>query len=314
MTPPQVPATPERKFERSLVEAILEASPDGILVVDDQGVIICHNHRLLEVLGIPPGTISGGEDGDLAGVDDEHLLARALRLFREPEAFMERVEGLYADPGLEDHCELACRDGRTLERHSKALWGEGRRYVGRVWFFRDITARKRVEHALEQLAQHDPLTGAANRRHFFERAAEELARARRHGDALSLVMLDLDHFKRINDHWGHAAGDRVLQAFAAGVRSLLRREDLFGRIGGEEFVVLLPATGPEGALLLAERLRGDTEGLELEENGERVSVTTSAGVATLGAGDASMDALLQRADEALYAAKRAGRNRSFCQV
>lgn len=314
MTPIQAPVTPERNFERSLVEAILEASPDGILVVDDQGVIICHNHRLLEVLGIPPGTISGGEDGDLAGVDDKHLLAQALRLFREPEAFLERVERLYADPGLKDHCELACRDGRTLERHSKALWDEGRRYVGRVWFFRDITARKRVEHALEQLAQHDPLTGAANRRHFFARAAEELARARRHGDALSLVMLDLDHFKRINDHWGHATGDRVLQAFAARVRSLLRREDLFGRIGGEEFVVLLPATGLEGALQLAERLRWHTEGLELEENDERVSVTTSAGVATLGTGDASLDTLLQRADEALYVAKRAGRNRSFCQA
>ncbi|WP_280552778.1 sensor domain-containing diguanylate cyclase [Halomonas sp. 25-S5] len=314
MTSTQAPATPERKFERSLLEAILEASPDGIFVVDDQGIILCHNQRLLEVFGIAPGAIAGGEDGDLAGLDDQNLLTQVLPLIHEPEPFLQRVMMLYADPLLEDHCELECRDGRTLERHSRALWGEDQCYVGRVWFFRDITARKRVEHALEQLAQHDPLTGAANRRHFFERAAEELARARRHGDALSLVMLDLDHFKRINDHWGHATGDRVLQAFAAGVRSLLRREDLFGRIGGEEFVVLLPATGLEGALPLAERLRRQTEGLDLEENGERVSVTTSAGVATLGAGDASTDALLQRADEALYAAKRAGRNRSFCQA
>lgn len=179
-------ARDDQEFQHSLIAAIREASPDGILVVDDHGVVVSHNQRFFDVLGIVPGM----SPGDRA-LSERPLLSRALELVRDPDGFLQRVQALYADPLLEDHCEIEMKDGRTLERHSRALWGAHRQYLGRVWFFRDITARKQAEAALQQLTQRDPLTGVANRRHFFERATEEFARARRYGHSLSFIMLEI---------------------------------------------------------------------------------------------------------------------------
>jgi len=201
----------------------------------------------------------------------------------------------------------------TLERYSVALWDSERKYIGRVWFFRDITVRKQVEQALHELTLRDPLTGVANRRHFGLRAAEEFARARRFGHRLSFIMLDIDRFKQINDRWEHAAGDRILINLCAVARTVLRQEDLFARIGGEEFAVLVPETDLEGAFRLAERLRRHAAKQAVAEGEDRITYTVSAGVATLATEDATADFALQRADEALYTVKHAGRNRSMRQ-
>lgn len=298
----------DSEFEHSLIAAIYETSPDGILVVDDREMIVAHNQRLFEVFGISPDDIPGDHGGVLASKPDWPLLSRVLQLVSDPVGFRWRVEELYANPQLEDKCELALNDGRTLERHSRALWGEGRRYLGRVWFFRDITAHKNIESALLKVSRQDPLTGVANRRYFDERAATEFSRARRFGRELSLAMLDIDHFKRINDRWGHVAGDRVLKKLCASVQSELREVDLLARVGGEEFAVLIADTDLEGAFQLAERLRKCVMAQALTEGGDVVRFTASFGVAALGSEDKSPDEVLKRADAALYEAKAAGRN------
>jgi diguanylate cyclase (GGDEF)-like protein len=164
---------------------------------------------------------------------------------------------------------------------------------------------------LQQQAMHDSLTGCVNRGTFDLLLAHACERARREGAALSMLMLDLDEFKAVNDRHGHPGGDEVLRAFAAAVRARLRGSDVFGRLGGEEFALVLPATEAVGAMRLAEDLRAAVERLAITlASGATVQVTVSLGVATAAPGaGAQPEALHARADEALYAAKHAGRNR-----
>lgn len=168
--------------------------------------------------------------------------------------------------------------------------------------------RREAEGRARELARQvdtDALTGALNRQGFNEAMAREVARARRHGQPLAVVMVDIDHFKRVNDEFGHAAGDQVLVRTANLLRSCVRESDLVARWGGEEFVVVAPMTGEAGGLRLAEKLRAIMASTHL---GPRDAVTASFGVAELGPGE-TIDALLARADGALYRAKESGRNR-----
>lgn len=274
-------------------------------------MIVSHNQRLFDVFGIAPEEVPGDHSGQLTGLDDQLLLSRVLEQVKDRESFLQRVKALYADPMLEDQCEIELTDGRTLERHSRALWSAHRQYLGRVWFFRDITMRKRAETALQVLSQRDPLAGVANRRHFFDQANEEFTRARRFGRSLTFIMLDIDWFKRVNDRWGHAAGDKVLKNLCGVAEATLRQIDLFARVGGEEFAVLLPDTDTDGAFLLAERLRLNVAAQGVAEGGDSISYTISAGVASLQPDDVSAEQALKRADVALYEAKDAGRNRTM---
>ena len=186
----------------------------------------------------------------------------------------------------------AAARGRALARSAEDLAQE----VGRLR--QDLLQ-------LEEVASHDRLTGAWNRRRFDEAAASEMSLASRRRAPLSLIILDLDHFKRINDAYGHLAGDAVLVGAATAFRSVLRSSDALVRWGGEEFLVLSPATGLEGAVRLADRLRA---ALEATPFPEAAPVTLSAGVAEFLPGEAQ-EAWVGRADQALYEAKAAGRNR-----
>lgn len=173
----------------------------------------------------------------------------------------------------------------------------------------DVTEQKHAEGELRRLATTDVLTGLSNRRHFLERAAQELGRVRRYDTPSAFIMLDIDHFKRINDTWGHATGDDVLRRMALVLGAAVRETDLVGRLGGEEFGVLLPETGLEPALALAERLREAVTEEEVPVEGERLRFSASFGVTLLHADDETVDMPMARADAALYAAKFAGRNR-----
>ena len=176
--------------------------------------------------------------------------------------------------------------------------------VDRAW-----RRQRRVSQLLEMQAHTDALTGIANRRRFFEVAEAELARTRRYDKPLSLLMLDIDRFKEVNDTHGHRAGDRVLQQLARTCLEVLRTVDVAGRVGGEEFAILLPETALDGAVEVAERLREAVAkaGVAREE-GVPLRVTVSIGVATT-AGSANLDTLMSQADDALYDAKHRGRNR-----
>lgn len=174
--------------------------------------------------------------------------------------------------------------------------------------------KKRLDmarEALNAIAHIDPLTGISNRRHVLEHFNDELARTSRNERPAACLMIDVDHFKDINDRYGHIMGDVVLKQLAVIVQETIRPYDLFGRLGGEEFLLVLPETDARGAQALAERIRRRVEGELAERSGldAQRSVTISLGLTGLLAGDASVEDIIRRADSALYAAKAHGRNR-----
>jgi diguanylate cyclase (GGDEF)-like protein len=167
------------------------------------------------------------------------------------------------------------------------------------------------EHAsdLEMLAAMDWLTGLYNRRHFETLARSELARCQRYLRPLSLLTIDIDHFKSVNDQFGHAAGDRVLRLVANACYAAKRDSDMAARIGGEEFALLLPETSEDAAAQFAERLRDQIRGCTPNVEGTTLTVTVSIGIASANAATTSIDVLMREADQALYDAKRSGRDR-----
>jgi len=171
-------------------------------------------------------------------------------------------------------------------------------------------ALKKSNELLTELSNTDPLTGLSNRRHFKEALAREFQRSVRKNEAFSLVMADLDHFKKINDTFGHQEGDMVLTSVAAFIRDLVRSYDVAARYGGEEFAVILPDTGTTQARQFAERLRKGIEEITFPGRLQSLTVTISIGVATFPSPQVDcVDTLVRSADEALYRAKRNGRNR-----
>jgi diguanylate cyclase (GGDEF)-like protein len=177
----------------------------------------------------------------------------------------------------------------------------------------DISERKKLEAELFHQANTDSLTGLSNRRHFMFQAEQEWRRARRFGRDMSVIMMDLDHFKTINDTFGHAVGDVVLERLTRAGQESLRESDSMGRLGGEEFAILLPETDLVAAKEVAERLLAHIAETPIETSYKTLNCTTSLGVAHMQKDDESIDDLLHRADLALYHAKRDGRNRVAVQ-
>lgn len=175
----------------------------------------------------------------------------------------------------------------------------------------DITRRKEYEHRLSHLAHVDPLTGLGNRRDLSERLAQETVRANRHNSVFALAVLDVDHFKQFNDRYGHDLGDRILSEMARAIEGELRQYDLCGRWGGEEFLLVLPATRFDEALAVVNRVHQAIARRTLVSNGENLSITASVGLAEYRLGEEFAETI-RRADKALLAAKRAGRNRILC--
>ena len=177
---------------------------------------------------------------------------------------------------------------------------------------RDLAMMVMDEMELRRLASVDPLTGALNRRHFMELAERERQRALRYDTPLSLFMMDIDHFKSINDRYGHATGDTVLKQLIQVSRDTLREPDIISRFGGEEFSVLLPHTDISGALKVAERLRRNISRTAVLSDTQQLNATISLGVSTWHAHTDSLEDVLEKADRAMYEAKHSGRNCVKC--
>jgi len=183
----------------------------------------------------------------------------------------------------------------------------GKKYIFAL--ARDVTENEELKSHLSKLALTDELTYLHNRRAFISSLNKELSRAKRNNEDLSVLMIDIDFFKKINDKYGHHVGDITLQHFSHEATNAIRNEDLIGRLGGEEFAVLLPNTAINSAADLAERLRKTIEDAYIEFDGQKISFTVSIGVAVLDDENMTSTTLLNNADQALYNAKESGRNR-----
>ncbi|MHC1752310.1 PAS domain S-box protein [Humidesulfovibrio sp.] len=284
------------------IRAMSEASQDGMIMVDDEGRVVFWNRAAEKIFGYSREEMQGKPLHRVVAVGDD--ADRAAMAF---PGFAQSGEG--AAVGVVTELLTRRKDGTTfpVELSLGSFRCQGRWWaVGTV---RDVTERKRDEALLVELATTDGLTGLNNRRYFWERGRAELGRARRTGGAVSCLMFDVDHFKKVNDAHGHDAGDAVLRALARTARDCLRDIDLLGRLGGEEFGALLPETGLEEALLVAERLRVAVAAMGLTHAGVPLVVTVSLGVACAKDQGETLESLLKRADDALYEAKQNGRNR-----
>ncbi len=276
------------------------------------GAISSVNSHWQTMLGYAPGEVPD----TLAGWDAlVHPDDMAARLFAWEAHLLGNTSVYQAEFRIrhkQGHWVWLQARGRVVARDAA---GQPQRMVG---LRMDISERKLAEARLEGLAHTDALTGMLNRRRFTDLAADELSRALRHNTPVALLMIDLDHFKAVNDRLGHAGGDAVLRCFADTAHSVMRQGDVFGRVGGEEFAALLPQTTLEGALVMAERLRQRILAQPAVVGGVVLQFTVSIGVAAwpgpAGAdgapsAEADIDRLMVAADRALYAAKAQGRDR-----
>jgi diguanylate cyclase (GGDEF)-like protein/PAS domain S-box-containing protein len=188
------------------------------------------------------------------------------------------------------------------------LYDEKEEVAGCVHVARDVTEKKALEKKLMDLASHDPLTGLPNRRHLLHSLDFLHENARRYGSPLSIGILDLDYFKEVNDEYGHRAGDQVLKSFGDIMRRELRRGDIAGRYGGDEFIIAFPHTPVSGAAESVERIRAVLEQASFRENAKSYHVSCTAGVAEFSPEHATVDDMIHEADMALYEAKKQGRN------
>lgn len=300
--PDESPPDPAQLALRlALYEDAFHALPNGILLLDGELRVLASNARYRMLWDYPTDLLAPGrrfadvirysaERGDYGDIDPDVMITYVLGVFSSARS-------------LDDERKLA--DGRVIE-----IKGSRRPDGGFVLTYLDVTGRRALEEELKRLATSDSLTGIANRRHFLTLAGREWQRSKRYDRPLTLLLLDIDHFKRINDRLGHAMGDAAIRSVVAAVTVGLRASDLIGRVGGEEFAILLPETAEPAALQLAERIRRNVAERPLTlATIEPLTLTVSLGVARLQAQDVSFDDLFQRADAALLQAKQDGRDR-----
>jgi diguanylate cyclase (GGDEF)-like protein/PAS domain S-box-containing protein len=282
-----------RSLEKQ-TRAILDSIHAGIIILDaDLHTIVDVNPTATELIGVEKSDIIGhlchqyicpADVGNCPITDKGQLVDNS-----------ERV--------------LITADGRTIPilKTVAAFKLDGRTHL--IESFLDISQLKPLQKELEYLACTDSNTGTHNRRHFIHLMEQEILRARRYGFPLSVAMIDIDHFKQINDVFGHLVGDAVLRELVTVLNTQMRPGDLLGRFGGEEFAITLVECDLENAKTVSERLRKSIEEHRMKSEGKELSIRISIGVAQLPPQEENWEALIMRTDQALYRAKAAGRNR-----
>ena len=282
----------------SRFRAIAEHSGDVVLNVNLAGVIEYASPSALEQMGCAPALLVGQGVTDLADARDREMV-RAI------------CQSALAHPGSVHQAEFrpltALSDLDCCEMVSRAVVDERGQPVGVVSMIRDISRHKARQRALQQVAARDALTGADSRRAFLDKLDAEMLRAA-DGARSSLLLMDLDHFKSVNDRYGHGGGDRVLTGFVQAIQPELRDGDSIGRLGGEEFAILLVDCDRRAAAQLCDRLRQRLSApIRVNDKDDTIAVTFSAGLVQLDGGS-TRSAMLEAADRALYDAKHSGRN------
>jgi diguanylate cyclase (GGDEF)-like protein len=276
------------------ISALVRHLPVPLVFVDSYGTHVLINNEACLLLRIEPGEVR------------PTVIAAALAQLISQEI----GKGRNGEPAHDRKADLAFeirRGGHSYDVTSR--WIDDGALCGRIWIFADVTQAKTLQATLARLASEDPLTGVLNRRSFEERIAEEIRKADEFDRPLALLILDLDHFKAINDTYGHQAGDQVLRAVCRIVTDTLREGVCLARIGGEEFAILLPDTATADASAVANRICAAIRDATLDLSEGQLKVTTSIGLAVYDNRSDSQHALLARSDAALYAAKRQGRDR-----
>lgn len=299
--------TERRQQEAALQESeerfrsTFNAAAIGMALVSLEGRFTQVNDALCHIVGYTAAELQHKTFQDITHPDDlEADLAYAQELLDGTRTSYQMEKRYFHKDG---HVIWVLLSGAAVrDSNGKVLY-----FIAQI---EDITERRQMLEQLDRQANEDYLTGLYNRRYFMERGQQELAREQRFGDTLSLLMLDIDHFKSINDTHGHKAGDIVLQKLSEIMRETLRTFDLIGRLGGEEFAIMLPETDLQKACEVAERLRAQVAGTGVVlEAGLPLHFTVSIGVVALTEKDINLDILLNQADKALYQAKESGRNR-----
>lgn len=280
------------------LQTTLDSLPSPIFIKDKSGRYIACNKAFEDYLGLPHTQIIGATVYDIAPEDLACVYERADReLLASGGNQSYETTVRYADGALHD-----------VIFHKSVFVDAHGRPDGISGTILDITERKTLEQKLAHAAATDFLTGVYNLRTFYELGNREFRRRARHGGELSLIIIDLDYFKDINDQLGHAAGDEALRTFVQVVQTKLRDQDIFARAGGDEFRVLLPDTTPASAAMVAERIRAAVGQQSVSNAKGRAQLSISAGICSCLPGDESLEEATKRADAALYMAKAAGRN------
>ena len=268
-------------------DTLIEGMSDGVVVLDSQNRLIDINATVAEILN--------QSQHPIIGEPMEKVFTNWANLV---ETFHD-VQNARAEVLVED---------RYLDMQISPLHDRRNNFIGRLVVWRDITDLKQIQHDLHELATHDSLTQAYNRRHFMDIAEKEYQRAVKTQSFFSLIMMDIDHFKNVNDTHGHQVGDEVIKKFSQICVDNVRPSDTFARFGGEEFILLLPGTSLSQAMETAERLQKALKDA-FQDSGLRVPVTASFGVTAMSDVHIAMDEIIQQADHALYTAKETGRNK-----
>ena len=292
-------STPEFDFS-----TIVNNAKDAVIVtkaepIDDPGPeIIYVNKAFTEMTGYSSEEVIGKSPRILQSKDTEQKEKSAIRRALEKKEAIRVTLRNYTKTGREYWIDLS-----ILPLHDKD---------GKLTHFasiqRDITKQKNLERELQILCRTDPLTTAANRRAFEEMLSQEFSRFKRSRKEYALIMIDIDHFKSVNDEYGHSVGDKVLIEVTEKCKDSLRYHDIVARLGGEEFCILLPYTNATQAKQIAERLRGKIESMQIISEGNRINVTVSVGLSLVCLDDSDGHDAMQRADQKLFEAKDLGRN------